>query len=490
MTGRDILIEIDSVDLSFRQNSSNPLVVFKNLSLDIRRGELAVIVGPSGCGKTTLLRLVGDLLKTTNGTILIGGHTPQEARKSREFSFVFQNPVLLPWRTVRKNVELAGEVFHDSKVRSRAQEFINLVGLSSFENAYPGHLSGGMQSRVAIARALTFNPKVLLMDEPFADLDELTRFRMNIELLRVWQNQKTTVLFVTHSLRDGPQMLFDIDISDYLGKVNVSFQKAWINGGPSEKGGTDITATAEDITINIMIPLCINSMDSLWSWPDPGTTPVIYVGDVVTLIPSGGTPPYIWEINPGYELSIQWQYELPDGSIVIDEESGILDFHTKKSTWMDKITGNSIYVDFIVADSAGQSVKAMLCIEPRLGNVDGSGAIDEDDARLVIGKIARSMNLPPARWYAADVTGLGGVSCYDAALILQYSYGIIGAFPTYTGKGAPSKNPVPFAKLIAQLRNHGEANESIVDSLEDTHRLEQNKLRKRLPTSWGSIKGR
>lgn len=203
MVDKDVLIEIDSVSLSFPGNNAYPLVVFKNLSLDIRRGEFVAIVGPSGCGKTSLLKLVGDLLQLTEGTILIGGHTPREARKNREFSFVFQNPVLLPWLTVRKNVELAGEIFRDSEVRSRAQEFINLVGLDGFENAYPNHLSGGMQSRVAIARALTFNPKVLLMDEPFADLDELTRFRMNMELLRVWHNQKPTILFVTHSLREA-----------------------------------------------------------------------------------------------------------------------------------------------------------------------------------------------------------------------------------------------------------------------------------------------
>lgn len=203
MEDKDTLIKIDSMSLKFPGNNGYPLSVFKNLSLDIKRGEFIAIVGPSGCGKTSLLKLVGDLIQPTEGTILINEHTPREARKNRKFSFVFQNPVLLPWRTVLKNVEIAGEIFHDSKVRSRAQEFINLVGLNGFENAYPNQLSGGMESRVAIARALTFNPEVLLMDEPFADLDELTRFRMNMELLRVWHSQKPTVLFVTHSLREA-----------------------------------------------------------------------------------------------------------------------------------------------------------------------------------------------------------------------------------------------------------------------------------------------
>lgn len=203
MADKDVLIDIDSINFNFPGNGAPPLEVLKNLSLDIRRGEFVAIVGPSGCGKTSLLKLVGDLLQPTNGTILIDGHTPREARRNREFSFVFQNPVLLPWRTVRKNVELAGEIFHDSQVRARAQEFIKLVGLTEFADASPHQLSGGMQSRVAIARALTLDPSVLLMDEPFGDLDELTRDKMNDELLRIWSQTQSSVLFVTHSIPEA-----------------------------------------------------------------------------------------------------------------------------------------------------------------------------------------------------------------------------------------------------------------------------------------------
>jgi NitT/TauT family transport system ATP-binding protein len=230
----NILIEIDSVSLSFPTNNGQPLEVFKNLSLGIKRGEFVAIVGPSGFGKTTLLRLVGDLLQPTKGKIRIDGKTPREARINREFSFVFQNPVLLPWQTVRKNVELPSELSSDrevlgrakdfllkerrlfwwtgqknvdlsqrSEVRAQAKKLIDLVGLTEFADAYPHQLSGGMQSRVAIARALSFNPSILLMDEPFGDLDELTREKMNHELLRIWRKTQCSVLFVTHSIREA-----------------------------------------------------------------------------------------------------------------------------------------------------------------------------------------------------------------------------------------------------------------------------------------------
>jgi len=182
---------------------ANPVEALADVNLTVKKGELVAVIGPSGCGKTTLLKLIGGLLEPSEGTIHIDHLTAVEARKARKFGFVFQDPTLLPWRSVRTNVQLPGEVFKDDSVKNRTQELIDLVGLTGFEKALPHELSGGMQSRVAIARALTFNPDVLLMDEPFGDLDEITRDRMNFELLRVWHETGVTIVMVTHSIPEA-----------------------------------------------------------------------------------------------------------------------------------------------------------------------------------------------------------------------------------------------------------------------------------------------
>ena len=172
-------------------------------SLIVRRGEFVSLLGPSGCGKTTLLRMVGDLEIPTNGTITVNGLTPAVARERRQVGAVFQKPALLEWRSVMDNVKLPGEVFGDEAVIDRAEEMIGKVGLNGFEAAYPRELSGGMQSRVSIARALTHRPNVLLMDEPFGALDEITRERLQIELLSIWRETQAAVLFVTHSIPEA-----------------------------------------------------------------------------------------------------------------------------------------------------------------------------------------------------------------------------------------------------------------------------------------------
>lgn len=198
------IIGIDRLGMAFqRTDGSSPLHVLRNLSLGVYENEFLAIIGPSGCGKSTLLKLIGDLMTPTEGKILIEGDLPSNARKKRKISFVFQNPVILDWRTVLTNIQLPGEIFHDETTKNRAQELVELVGLTGFENAYPRQLSGGMQSRVAIARALSFNPSILLMDESFGDLDELTRTKMNLELLRIWHKTKATVIFVTHSIQEA-----------------------------------------------------------------------------------------------------------------------------------------------------------------------------------------------------------------------------------------------------------------------------------------------
>ncbi|MBI2952501.1 ABC transporter ATP-binding protein [bacterium] len=185
------------------QRGDNRVVALQGVDLIVPAGAFVSVIGPSGCGKTSFLRIVGDLEDPTSGEVLVHGHTPGEARRRREIGFIFQSPALLPWRTVAENVRLPGEIFGDASVSEQAQAVLDAVGLAGFERAYPRELSGGMQSRVSIARALTYHPALLLMDEPFGALDEITRERMQVELLRIWQARQTTVLFITHSLSEA-----------------------------------------------------------------------------------------------------------------------------------------------------------------------------------------------------------------------------------------------------------------------------------------------
>jgi len=184
------------------------VTALQDISLDIRDGEFLTLLGPSGCGKSTFLRVVADLITPTGGTLTVLGVKPQAARLRRDIGFVFQDAALLPWRTALQNVELPREVAKGRADTSRAaratpRELLELVGLKGSENAYPHELSGGMRQRVAIARALVSDPRVLLMDEPFGALDEITRDRLNEELLRVWRELGMTVLFVTHSIYEA-----------------------------------------------------------------------------------------------------------------------------------------------------------------------------------------------------------------------------------------------------------------------------------------------
>lgn len=193
---------IDQVELRFgKETSGEP--VLSAISLGVPQGAFVSFVGASGSGKTSILNLVSGLMAPTKGRILVNGLTSEEARQRQKIGFVFQQPVLFGWRNVLKNVQLPGEILHRENVIENATGYIRLVGLAGHEAQYPHELSGGMQSRVAIARALVHQPELLLMDEPFADLDELTRERMNLELLRIWQETRTTVIFVTHSLEEA-----------------------------------------------------------------------------------------------------------------------------------------------------------------------------------------------------------------------------------------------------------------------------------------------
>ncbi len=201
---RPVVIRADKVCKTYRVRSVEA-VALKDADLEVYQGEFVSLIGPSGCGKTTLLRLVADLIQPTSGTLEVAGKSAPEAREAREYGFVFQAPVLYDWRTVVANVTLPLEImgFPRAERGERAAELLAMVGLENFHRQYPWQLSGGMQQRVSIARALAFDPRLLLMDEPFGALDEITRETMNHELLRIWGQTGKTVLFVTHSIAEA-----------------------------------------------------------------------------------------------------------------------------------------------------------------------------------------------------------------------------------------------------------------------------------------------
>lgn len=205
MNNSQPVVSIQSVSKVFNQNSSNSVKALDNINLDIHPGEFISLLGPSGCGKSTLLRLIGDLTPPSTGSIRVKDKPAHQSRLDREYGMVFQQATLYDWRSVLKNVQLPLEVMNYPPDRrdARAQEMLKLVQLEEFGKHFPWQLSGGMQQRVAIARALAFAPSILLMDEPFGALDEMTRERMQLEVLRIWGQTQTTVIFVTHSISEA-----------------------------------------------------------------------------------------------------------------------------------------------------------------------------------------------------------------------------------------------------------------------------------------------
>jgi NitT/TauT family transport system ATP-binding protein len=199
-----LAVDVRNVSLTF-ETADGKVDALSNVSLQIADGEFVSFIGPSGCGKTTMLRVIADLQQPTAGTLLVNGMSAEQARLERRYGYVFQAPALFPWRTIEKNLKLPLEImgFSDSEQKLRAARYLALVNLNGFERKFPWQLSGGMQQRVSIARALSFDPALLLMDEPFGALDEIVRDHLNEQLLQLWDKTGKTVLFVTHSIPEA-----------------------------------------------------------------------------------------------------------------------------------------------------------------------------------------------------------------------------------------------------------------------------------------------
>ena len=202
MNAQPQVVQLRGVSKEFDRGHVQALT---GIDLDIQPGEFISLIGPSGCGKSTLLRIVGDLIRPTTGEVVVNGKRAHQARLDRDYGIVFQDAVLFDWRTVAKNISLPLEMMRWDRRRraERVRELVDLVELKGFESHHPWQLSGGMQQRVSIARALSFDPAILLMDEPFGALDEMTRERLNLELLRIWERSGSTVIFVTHSISEA-----------------------------------------------------------------------------------------------------------------------------------------------------------------------------------------------------------------------------------------------------------------------------------------------
>jgi NitT/TauT family transport system ATP-binding protein len=203
-TRHPMAVEVRKASVVY-QTADSPVHALSEIDLNIADGEFVSLIGPSGCGKTTLMRVIADLEKITDGQVLVNGVSPHDARLARAYGYVFQAPALFPWRTVLANVTLPLQIHGKNRAQAKAIALAHLkqVDLIGFEGKYPWQLSGGMQQRVSIARALSFEPKILMMDEPFGALDEITRDRLNEQLQQLWQRERRTVVFVTHSIAEA-----------------------------------------------------------------------------------------------------------------------------------------------------------------------------------------------------------------------------------------------------------------------------------------------
>ena len=198
-----LVVDAENISLTF-ETADGKVDALSNVSLKVGEGEFVSFIGPSGCGKTTMLRVIADLQQPTSGSLRVNGMSAEAARLARSYGYVFQAPALFPWRSIEKNLKLPLEIMGFSEAeQQRAEHYLSLVNLTGFERKFPWQLSGGMQQRVSIARALSFDPALLLMDEPFGALDEIVRDHLNEQLLQLWRTMGKTVLFVTHSIPEA-----------------------------------------------------------------------------------------------------------------------------------------------------------------------------------------------------------------------------------------------------------------------------------------------
>jgi|SRR5271165_367065 len=198
------VVDAQNISLTF-ETADGRVDALSNVNLEVAEGDFVSFIGPSGCGKTTMLRVIADLQQPSSGTLLVNGMSAEQARLARSYGYVFQAPALFPWRTIEKNLKLPLEImgYTEFEQQQRVERYLSMVNLTGFERKFPWQLSGGMQQRVSIARALSFDPALLLMDEPFGALDEIVRDHLNEQLLHLWKSTGKTVLFVTHSIPEA-----------------------------------------------------------------------------------------------------------------------------------------------------------------------------------------------------------------------------------------------------------------------------------------------
>lgn len=203
VTGAANFVTIDNVGLTYLGSDGVEKTAVSSVTTSIAQNQFVSIIGPSGCGKTTLLKVLGDLLAPSKGTVRIAGRPPSELRKQQQIGYMFQSSVLLPWLSIGDNIELLAKLAKKRLEVGAVEQLAELVGIQGTADKYPHELSGGMQQRASIARALALDPTLLLMDEPFGALDEITRRRMNLELLDIWHQRRKTAIFITHSIEEA-----------------------------------------------------------------------------------------------------------------------------------------------------------------------------------------------------------------------------------------------------------------------------------------------
>lgn len=239
----------DGLNLIYERKGAPPVEALKDVSFTINDGEFISLIGPSGCGKTTLLKVFGDLLTPTSGKLIINGEPPSTLRRAKKVGQMFQDATLLPWKTIGQNIALLGEISGRAPSRDQVQALADMVGIGRFVNSYPHELSGGMRQRAALARAYALKPGILLMDEPFGALDEITREDMNDELVRIWSQNKLTVIFVTHSIAEAAYLSDRVFVmaprpGRIVADIRIDLPR---DRRPAERFGPELTRCAEEI---------------------------------------------------------------------------------------------------------------------------------------------------------------------------------------------------------------------------------------------------